>query len=46
MKLNTFYYIKVDLCLEQNILEALNQVKKTFKSIRVLSMHMFEMEVF
>ncbi|CAI6347523.1 unnamed protein product [Macrosiphum euphorbiae] len=35
-KLGTFYYVKVDLCSEENILEAFNWVKKTFKSVDVL----------
>ncbi|XP_015371926.1 PREDICTED: dehydrogenase/reductase SDR family member 11-like [Diuraphis noxia] len=32
----TFYYVKVDLCSEENILEAFNWVKRTLKSVDVL----------
>ncbi|XP_022165317.1 farnesol dehydrogenase-like [Myzus persicae] len=35
-KLGKFYYIKVDLCSEENILEAFKWVKKTLKSVDVL----------
>jgi len=35
-KLGTFYYVKVDLCSEENILEAFNWVKRTLKSVDVL----------
>jgi len=35
-KLGKFYYVKVDLCSEENILEAFNWVKTTLKSIDVL----------
>jgi len=35
-KLGKFYYVKVDLCSEENILEAFNWVKKTFKMVDVL----------
>ncbi|XP_026809482.1 farnesol dehydrogenase-like [Rhopalosiphum maidis] len=35
-KLGKFYYVKVDLCSEENILEAFNWVKTTLKSVDVL----------
>jgi len=35
-KLGTFYYVKVDLCSEENILEAFKWVKRTLKSVDVL----------
>lgn len=35
-KKGTFYYVKVDLCSEENILEAFNWVKRTLKSVDVL----------
>ncbi|XP_060868443.1 farnesol dehydrogenase-like [Metopolophium dirhodum] len=35
-KLGKFYYVKVDLCSEENILEAFKWVKKTLKSVDVL----------
>ncbi|CAH1725315.1 farnesol dehydrogenase-like [Aphis gossypii] len=35
-KLGKFFYVKVDLCSEENILEAFNWVKRTLKSIDVL----------
>ncbi|XP_025194727.1 farnesol dehydrogenase-like, partial [Melanaphis sacchari] len=35
-KLGKFYYHKVDLCSEENILEAFNWIKKTLKSVDVL----------
>jgi len=35
-KLGKFYYFKVDLCSEENIMEAFNWVKSTLKSIDVL----------
>ncbi|KAL4131045.1 hypothetical protein QTP88_008402 [Uroleucon formosanum] len=35
-KLGKFYYFKVDLCSEENIVEAFNWVKSTLKSIDVL----------
>ncbi|KAF0733299.1 farnesol dehydrogenase-like isoform X3 [Aphis craccivora] len=35
-KLGKFYYLKVDLCSEENILEAFDWVKKTLKSVDVL----------
>ncbi|XP_008178170.1 uncharacterized protein LOC100168880 isoform X2 [Acyrthosiphon pisum] len=35
-KLGAFYYVKVDLCSEENILEAFNWVKRTLKSVDVL----------
>jgi len=35
-KLGTFYYVKVDLCSEENILEAFNWVKTTLKAVDVL----------
>ncbi|XP_026809481.1 farnesol dehydrogenase-like [Rhopalosiphum maidis] len=35
-KLGKFYYLKVDLCSEENILEAFNWVKTTLKSVDVL----------
>lgn len=31
-----FYYIKVDLCSEKNILDAFQWVKKTLKTVDVL----------
>ncbi|KAL5243139.1 hypothetical protein ACI65C_010549 [Semiaphis heraclei] len=35
-KLGKFYYVKVDLCSEENILEAFNWVKKTLKTVDVM----------
>ncbi|NP_001153866.1 short-chain dehydrogenase/reductase-like [Acyrthosiphon pisum] len=35
-KLGKFYYVKVDLCSEENIMEAFNWVKSTLKSVDVL----------
>ncbi|XP_060842512.1 farnesol dehydrogenase-like [Rhopalosiphum padi] len=35
-KLGKFYYLKVDLCSEENILEAFHWVKQTLKSVDVL----------
>ncbi|XP_060868890.1 farnesol dehydrogenase-like [Metopolophium dirhodum] len=35
-KLGKFYYVKVDLCSEENIIEAFNWVKSTLKSVDVL----------
>ncbi|KAL4121351.1 hypothetical protein QTP88_013880 [Uroleucon formosanum] len=35
-KLGTFFYVKVNLCSEENILEAFNWIKRTLKSIDVL----------
>lgn len=35
-KLGEFHYYRVDLCLEQNILEAFAWVKSTLKSVDVL----------
>ncbi|XP_025197264.1 farnesol dehydrogenase-like [Melanaphis sacchari] len=35
-KLGKFFYVKVDLCSEENILEAFNWIKITLKSIDVL----------
>jgi len=35
-KLGKFYYLKVDLCSEENILEAFDWVKNTLKSVDVL----------
>lgn len=35
-KLGKFYYVKVDLCSEENIMEAFNWVKSTLKSLDVL----------
>lgn len=33
---DNFHYVKVDLCSEQNILDAFGWVKNTFKSVDVL----------
>lgn len=35
-KSGKFYYVKVDLCSEENILEAFSWVKSTFKSVDIL----------
>jgi len=35
-KLGKFFYVKVDLCSEKNILEAFSWVKRTLKSVDVL----------